>query len=186
MSEWVFIDLPANMIEGLPEPEQPFPVRRERMPIYDELKAEGFPLLFVADELDAYLEERPDRVERYRREAAHLFLCAGIEAVMDTCIEPSLHYFKLAIWLDPANLSDRMNYAMSLHQLERREEAVAEYREVIQRGSVWDWWQAWMLCAEELIFLGRAAEAMPLLLEAKKTIPDSHQFGRCSPIAKSV
>ena len=95
---------------------------------------------------------------------------------MDNCIEPSLHYFKLAIWLDPANLVTRMNHAMSLHQLGRPEEAVAEYREVVRRGSVWEWWQAWMLCAEELIALARPAEAMPLLLEAKETIPDSHQF----------
>ena len=176
MSEWVFVDLPTNTIEGLAEPELPYPVQRERMALYDGLKPEGFPLLFIADELDMYLEERPERIERYRREGAYLFLCAGIEAVMENCFEPSLHYFKLGIWLDPANLVTRMNYAMSLHQLGRGEEAVAEYREVIQRGSVWDWWQAWMLCAEELIALGRRAEAIPLLLEAKKTVPDSHQF----------
>ena len=176
MNEWVFIDLPTNTIEGIPDPELPYPIRRERMPLYDGLKLEGLPLLFIADELDAYLEERPDRVERYRREGAHLFLCAGVEAVMDACFEPSLHYFKLAIWLEPAQLSARMNHATSLHQLGRGEEAVTEYREVIRLGSVWDWWQAWMLCAEELIALGRPAEAMPLLLEAKKIVPDSHQF----------
>jgi len=176
MSEWVFVDLPAKTIEGLAEPELPYPVRRERMALYDGLMPEGFPLLFIADELDAFLDERPERIERYRREGAHMFLCAGVEAVMERCFEPSLHYFKLAIWLDPGHLAARMNLAMSLHQLGRGEEAVAEYREVIKRGSVWEWWQAWMLCAEELIALGRPAEAMPLLLEAKEIVPDSHQF----------
>ncbi len=176
MSEWVFIDLPANTIEGLPEPELPYPIRREQMPVYDALKQEGFPLLMVAGELDLYLGEHPNRTERYRREGAHIFFCAGVEAVMDACFEPSLHFFKLALWLDPGHLPARMNYAMSLHHLGNREEAVAEYREVVRRASVREWWQAWMLCAEELMALDRPAEAMPLLLEAKKTVPDSHQF----------
>jgi len=176
MSEWLFIDLPSNTIAGLPEPQFPYPIRRENMVIYEQEKQDGLPLLLIADELDAYLDERPDRVSRYRREAAHIFLCAGVEAVMDKCIEPSLHYFKLAIWLDPGQLAARMNYAMSLHQLGRLEEAVAEYREVIRRGSVWEWWQAWMLCAEDLIALGRVAEAMPLLREAETTVPDSYLF----------
>jgi tetratricopeptide (TPR) repeat protein len=176
MSEWFFVDLPTNTIAGLPEPQFPYPIRRETLPLYEQEKQDGLPLLLIADELDAYLEERPDRVERYRREAAHLFLCAGVEAVMDKCIEPSLHYFKLAIWLDPANLSARTNLAMSLHQSGRSEEAVAEYREVIRRGSVWDWWQAWMLCAQELMQLGHYAEALKLLNDAKKVVPDSHLF----------
>lgn len=176
MSEWFFVDLPSNTIAGLPEPQFPYPIRRGSMAVYEHQKEEGLPLLLIADELDVYLEEHPARIERYRGEAAHLFLCAGVEAVMDKCFEPSLHYFKLAIWLDPGHLAARMNLAMSLHQLGRGEEAVAEYREVIQRGSVWEWWQAWMLCAEELIALGRPAEAMPLLLEARETVPDSHQF----------
>jgi tetratricopeptide (TPR) repeat protein len=176
MSEWLFVDLPSNTIAGLPEPQFPYPIRREKMTAYEVQKQEGLPLQLIADELDAYFEERPDRIDRYRREAAHIFLCAGVGAVIDTLVEPSLHYFKLAIWLDPNHLAARMNYAMSLHQLGRLEEAVAEYREVMQRGSVWEWWQAWMLCAQDLIALGRPAEAIPLLREAEETVPDSYQF----------
>ena len=176
MSEWVFIELPVNTIADLAAPELPYPIRREKMSSYDELKQEGLPLVLIAEELDRYLEEQPGRVERYRREAAHLFFCAGVECVMEKCAEESVHYFKLAVWLDPAQLPARVNMGMSLHQLGRGEEAIAQYREVMRLGSVWDWWQAWMLCAEELMALGRPEEAMPLLLEAKATVPDSHRF----------
>jgi len=176
MSDWLFIDLPARTIEGLPEPELPYPVRREQMPVYDALKKEGFPLLLVAGELDLYLDEHPNRIERYRREGAHIFFCAGVESVMDNCYAPSLHFFELALWLQPTHLPARMNYAMALHQFGRSEDAIARYRQIIAQASVWEWWQAWMLCAEELLALGRPAEAMHLLLEAKKTVPDSHQF----------
>jgi len=79
MSEWFFVDLPSNTIAGLPEPQFPYPIRRGSMAVYEHQKEEGLPLLLIADELDVYLEEHPARIERYRGEAAHLFLCAGVQ-----------------------------------------------------------------------------------------------------------
>lgn len=176
MSEWVFIDLPTNTIEGLAEPEFPYPIRREQMPVYEQLKEDGFPLIFVADELDLYLDEHPNRVERYRKEGAHFFLCAGIEAWMDNCVEHSIHYYKLAVWLDPNHLTARMNCAVALHTLERRDEAMRQYREVMARGDISEWWRAWMLYAQGLMAQGNCDEALALLEKAEKVFPEDNQF----------
>jgi tetratricopeptide (TPR) repeat protein len=176
MSDWVFIDLPSNTIKGLAEPEFPYPIRREQMPMYEQLKEDEFPLHFVMDELELYLEEHPNRVERYRKEGGYLFFCAGIDAVIDHCTEPSLHYFKMAIWLRPDDLSARMNCAIALHSLERRDEAMEQYRQVMARGDIHEWWQAWMLSAQVLMAKEEYAKALPLLEEAEKVLPEDNQF----------
>ena len=176
MSDWVFIDLPTNTIEGLAEPEFPYPIRRDRMQAYELLGKNGFPLLFVADELELYLEEHPNRIDRYRKEGAYFFLCAGIEASMDNFVEHSIHYYKLAIWLDPNHLTARMNCAVALHSLERRDEALAEYREVMKRGDINDWWRAWMLSAQVMMAKGDPNEALPLLERVAKVLPEDNQF----------
>ena len=153
MSNWVFIDLPAAAIEGLSEPEFPFPIRRENVAAYERYAAGEFPIFLVADELDQYLDEFPGRVDRYRRPGSHVAMCAGIDACMEGCTEHSLDYYRLAVFLDPENLTARMNYAVALHSLERRAEAIEQYRAIMARGGLYDWWRAWMLCAEALMRL---------------------------------
>ncbi|MCU0248077.1 MAG: tetratricopeptide repeat protein [Bryobacter sp.] len=176
MSNWVFVDVPPGAVEGLADVEFPFPIRRENVAAYEVQAAEEFPLLLLVDELDLYLDEFPARIERYRKPGAHLALCAGIDACIESCTEQSLDYYRLAVFLDPGNLTARMNYAVALHSLEQREPAIEQYRAIMARGGIHEWWRAWLLCAEALMALGRNEEAFALLREAEPTVPDDDQF----------
>jgi predicted Zn-dependent protease len=176
MSEWLFIDIPDRTIEGFPGCEYPLPVRKDRMDDFEKLRLEMLPVPVLVDELDEYLDEFPNRVERYRQAGAHLALCAAVDTTIDNCREHALDYFRLSLWFDSSNLAVRMSYAVALHALERREEAIAQYWIIIATAPIQQWWRAWMLCAQALLFLGRDHEALFLLREAARTIPGEDLF----------
>lgn len=176
MSDWVFIDIPEGAVEGFAGSEFPFPIRKDRMEAFEQLRQEMFPLPMLVDELNEYLDEYPGRVGRYREAGAYLAFCAAIDTTIDNCREHALDYFRLSLWLDPSNLAVRMSYAVGLHALERREEAIEQYRIIIASSGVHQWWRAWMLCAQALMALGRVQEALPLLKQAEHAIPDDDQF----------
>lgn len=184
MSEWVFIDIPGGTVEGFPGSEFPFPIRKDRMEDFEALRAEQFPLPVLIDELNEYLDENPGRAARYKDCGSHLALCAGIDTCIDNCTERALDYFRISLWFDPANVTARMNYAVALHSLDRREEAMEQYRIIMETADIGQWWRAWMLCAEALLALGRNAEALEMLLEAEKVIPDDNQFWNTLALAE--
>lgn len=176
MSEWVFIDIPEGTVEGFAGCEFPFPVRKDRLETFEQLRKETFPLPVLVDELSEYLDEHPERVERYRAAGAYLAFCAAIDTCIDNCREHALDYFRLSLWFDPSNLAVRMSYAVDLHALERREEAIAQYRIIMEAGECVRWWRAWMLCGQALLALGRDAEALAVLREAVSAVPPEDQF----------
>jgi tetratricopeptide (TPR) repeat protein len=176
MSEWVFIDIPDRTIEGFAGCDYPFPVRKDRMDDFEKLSLEMFPVPVLVDELDEYLDEFPNRVDRYREAGAYLALCAAVDTTIDNCREQALDYFRLSLWFDESNLAVRMSYAVALHALERRDEAIAQYWIIIATADIRLWWRAWMLCAQALLFQGRHQEALFLLRDAAKTIPDEDLF----------
>lgn len=176
MSDWVFIDIPDGTIEGFRGYDYPFPVRKDRMDDFEKLSLEMFPVPVLVDELDEYLDEFPNLVERYREAGAYLALCAAVDTTIDNCRGHALDYFLLSLWFDPSNLAVRMSYAVALHALERREGAIAQYWIIIASADIRQWWRAWMLCAQALLALGRNQEALTLLKDARKALPNEDQF----------
>lgn len=176
MKEWVFIDIPPGVVDGFAGSDFPFPIRKDRMADFEKLREEMLSVPVLMDELEEYLDENPARVERYRDAGAYLAMCAAVDACIDNCREHALDYFRLSLWFDETNPAVRMSYAVALHSLERRAEAIEQYEAIMASEDINAWWRAWMLKGEALLALGRNEEALETLREAERALPDDNQF----------
>ena len=77
--------------------------------------------------------------------------------------EESLQFYQLALRLRPDDLLTRINYAVSLHALRYRDEALRQYYEVMRRTTPRDNFRVWVLAAQIHLFKSEYEQVVELL-----------------------
>lgn len=172
MSDYVFVELPAQPRSKLPPPEYPYPVRRAAL----QGDLERMPLEAFLEELSAYLDDNPARAERYRESGAAYAKWAALDLATDGMIEPALAMFELSLRLKPEDHDARLAYAVALHSREHRAEALGQYEILMAEAPLAEYWRAWLLAAEAHAALGEDAEALRIMEEAVPAWPEDGRF----------
>lgn len=173
MSDYIFVELPPQPRSKLPPPDFPFPIRREILLQEDlsNLALEGY-----LEELAAYLDEHPERIERYRECGAAYARWAALDLATDGMIEPALAMFEFCLGLAPGDDATRMAYAVALHSREYRAEAIEQYSILMAQAPLKDYWRAWMLAAEIHAVQGNHSLARSLMEQAVFAWPEDGRF----------
>ena len=79
------------------------------------------------DDLAAWLAQHPARVCEYAPAGAWMAYRVAVRMATSGFEELSLHYFELALDLDPGAPPVLVNHAVALHALRREHEAIAQY-----------------------------------------------------------
>ncbi|NMC97501.1 MAG: zinc-ribbon domain-containing protein [Deltaproteobacteria bacterium] len=129
-----FFALAESVCKKLNLPPIPFPVRKGR----DEIifNPQGVALDLLLDELEQYLIEKPEEKIFYKDAFSRLAAIEGIRLGEEGFHDHAAHYFELGLALDPANLALRSNYALSLQSAGRKEEAMRQYRFLLQQPVI--------------------------------------------------
>ena len=173
MSDYIFIELPAQPRSKLPPPEFPFPIRSEILLQQDlrRMLLEDF-----LEELSIFLDENPNRIGRYRESGAAYAKWAALDLATDGMIEPALRMFELCLRLTPGDHDARLAYAVALHSREHRAEALNQYGILMSDAPVEKYWRAWMLAAEAHAALGEDAAALGIMEQAVSAWPEDNRF----------
>jgi tetratricopeptide (TPR) repeat protein len=163
MSAYVFIELPAELRDWVDDPDNAvFPVRSGRA---DDVQVSGHPRPeSILHELERYLEEYPAKQARFERAGGQLAFRTALELFTNGLKEESLQFYQLALRLRSEDLLTRINYAVSLHALRYRDEALRQYAEAMRRTTPRDNFRVWILAAQIHLFK-REYEAVVELLQ---------------------
>ncbi|MCX8117438.1 MAG: zinc-ribbon domain-containing protein [Desulfobacterota bacterium] len=129
-----FYEIRERVRKKMGLPPIPFPVRESREKVI--FKSQGVALDLLLDELERYLIEHPEERVLYRETFSRLAAMEGIRLGEEGFHELASHYFELGLALDPENLSLRANYALALQSSGRKEEAMKQYRLLIQQPQI--------------------------------------------------
>lgn len=175
MSTYAFIELPAPLNEWCGQIDALFPVDSTHVA---EIQAADPPeperILF---ELEAYLEIYPEKAARFAETGGELAFRTAIEQFTHGLKEASLPFYELSLRLRPKHLLARINYAIALHALAYREEALKAYEAAMTLTTPQDNLRLWILAAQ-IHALHNEDEAVIALLEplAGTLFPDDPQF----------
>ena len=175
MSTYAFIELPAPLNEWCGQSDALFPVDSTRVP---EIQAANPPeperILF---ELEAYLEEYPGKAARFAETGGELAFRTAIEQFTNGLKEASLPSYELSLRLRPKHLLARINYAIALHALAYRSEALDAYKAAMTLTTPQENLRLWILAAQ-IHALHNEHEAVVTLLEplACTLFPEDPQF----------
>jgi predicted Zn-dependent protease len=163
MSAYVFIELPAELRDWVDDPDSAvFPVRAS---VADEIQAGDTPKPEdILWELERYLEEYPAKQARFEKPGGQLALSAAVDMFREGLPDESLQFYQLALRLRPEDVLTRINYAVALHQLRYRDEALRQYYEVMRRTTPQANFRVWILAAQ-IHWFKREYERMIELLE---------------------
>ena len=173
MSDFIFVELPAQPRSNLPPPEFPFPVRREIL-LQEDLRR--MPLEAFLEELALFLDENPAREDRYRESGAAYAKWAALDLATDGMIEPALRMFELSLRLNPDDHDIRLAYAVALHSREYRAETLDQYAILMADAPLNKYWRPWMLAAEIHAVQGNYALARNLMEQAVFAWPEDGRF----------
>jgi len=185
MSAYVFMELPPCLKEWVGDPETLFPVRASEAEVLQsnqEPRPEN-----VLFELERYLEEYPGRQARFAQAGGQLAFRTAVELFTNGLKEESLQFYELSLRLRPDDLLARTNYAVALHALERRDEALRQYHEIMRRSTPRENLRIWILAAQIHLF-NRDYPAMVDLLEplSLDPAPDDAEFWNLYGEARSA
>ena len=175
MSTYAFIELPAPLNEWCGQSDALFPVLSTRVA---EIQAADPPeperVLF---ELEAYLDEYPGKAARFAEAGGELAFRTAIEQFTNGLKEASLQFYELSLRLRPTHLLARINYAIALHALAYRDEALKAYEAAMTLTSPQENLRLWILAAQ-IHALRNDDQAVIALLEplAGELFPDDPQF----------
>ncbi len=128
MSDFVFYEMSETLRQKMKLPLLAYPVRKEKVrEIFGPTEVAMAPLL---DELDLFLLENPQHIQRYRETVSLLAYLAGIELGTEGFAQAAAHYLEMGLAYNPENLSLRANYAVALQALGRTDEALDQCEKV--------------------------------------------------------
>ena len=185
MSLYAFIELPSSLASWVTVPDALFPVRTE---LAAELQQSDAPdaALFLL-ELERYLDENPDKLARYAEGGGQLAFRTGFELFSNGLKEESLHFYAFSLRLRPSDVLSRINYAIALHALAYRSEALAQYEQLMGMVSPEKHLRVWILAAQIYFLRGEYAEVLRLLQPlAESQFPQEVEFWELLGEARSL
>nr|WP_326531655.1 hypothetical protein [Rhodoferax sp.] len=168
MSLFAFIELPPPLDTWVSDPHELFPMRVQ---VAAELEQGDAPeperILF---ELERYLVENPARLARYAEAGGQLAFRTAFELFSNGLREESLQFYALSLRLRPGDVATRLNYAIALHGLEYRSEALAEYNRVMGMTTPDTHFRVWVLAAQIHYLRGEYSDVVRLLRPLAETL----------------
>jgi len=146
----------------------PLPVRRSR--VKRLLRGRTVPLEEILNELDLYLSEHPEQRERYREAAALHARVFGVTLGRAGQLAAAGRCFEIGLALRPDDAGLRAHYAVVLHGLGMLEDALGEYRRIVDDPAAAVDPVIWMLAARAHAEHGEHARALRLLRECQPLI----------------
>jgi tetratricopeptide (TPR) repeat protein len=129
-----FYALAESVCQKLNLPPIPLPVRLGREK--EIFKPQGVALDLLLDELEHYLSAHPEEIVLFKDSGSLLASIEGIRLGEEGFHDHAAHYFELGLALDPENLGLRSNYALALQSAGRKEEAMRQYRFLLQQPAI--------------------------------------------------
>lgn len=169
-----FFSLEESVCQKFYLPPIPFPIRLGReKEIFD---SRGVALDLLLDELENYLIENPEERIFFKEAGSRLASIEGIRLGKEGFHDIAAHYFELGLALDPENLSLRSNYALSLQSAGRKEEAMRQYRFLLQEPAVSIQPLIWILAARLFLDSGDPVTAYQILKHCASFMPTDNEF----------
>lgn len=169
-----FFALAESVCKKLNLPPIPFPVRKGR----DEIifNPQGVALDLLLDELEQYLIEKPEEKIFYKDAFSRLAAIEGIRLGEEGFHDHAAHYFELGLALDPANLALRSNYALALQSAGRKEEAMRQYRFLLQQPVISSQFPVLIPAARLFLDSGDPVTAHQILKHCASFMPVDNEF----------
>ena len=175
MSLFAFIELQPPLDSWVNAPDVLFPVRTQVAADFQQSEWPDAALLLL--ELELYLEENPDKLGRYDEAGGQLAFRTAFELFSNGLKEESLPFYALSLRLRPGDVANRINYAVALHELEYRSEALAQYRLLMSMTSPEKHLRVWILAAQIHFLHGEYADVVRLLQPlAESLFPQEPEF----------
>lgn len=174
MSNVQFYALAESVCQKLNLPPIPFPVLSGREKII--FNSQGVALDLLLDELEKYLIENPKEKIFYKEAGSRLAAVEGIKLGEEGFPDLAAHYFELGLALDPDNLALRSNYALSLQSAGRKEEAMRQYRFLLQQPAISVQPLILILAARLFLDSGDPVTAYQILKHCTSFMPEDDKF----------
>lgn len=155
-------------------PSIPFPVRPDRE--NEIFTPQGVCLDLLLDELEDYLKTHPEERVFYHGIGARLAELEGIRQGEEGLHDFAAHYFEVGLALDPRNLALRSNYALALQSAGRKEEAMRQYRFLIQQPVISVQSLILILAARLFLDSGDPVTAHQILKHCASFMPGDNEF----------
>lgn len=174
MSNIRFYALAENVCKKLNLPSIPLPVRSGSEKAIFNPREVALDLLL--DELEHYLIAHSEEKVFYKEAGARLASIEGIRLGEEGSHELAAHYFELGLALDPANLALRADYALALQSAGRKEEAMRQYRFLLQQPAAAIQPLIWILAARLFLAAGDPVTACQILKHCASFMPVDNEF----------
>jgi hypothetical protein len=118
----------------------------------------------------------PGERDLFKDAGSRLAALEGVRLGEEGFHDLAAHYFELGLALDPGNIGLRSNYALALQSASRREEAMVQYRFLLQQPSVSV--QPLILVLASRLFLdsGDPVTACQILKQCASFMPVDNEF----------
>ena len=130
----------------------------------------------LLDELENYLIAYPEERVFYQEAGVRLAALEGIRLGEEGFPDLAAHYFELGLALDPQNLALRSNYALALQSAGRRQEAMRQYRFLLQQPAISIQPLIWVLAARLFLDAGDPVTAYQILKHCASFMPVDNEF----------
>ncbi|PKN38704.1 MAG: hypothetical protein CVU62_00445 [Deltaproteobacteria bacterium HGW-Deltaproteobacteria-2] len=169
-----FFALAESVCKKFNLPPIPFPVRQGREK--DIFNPQGVALDILLDELENYLIEHPEERVFFKDAGSRLASIEGIRLGEEGFHDLAAHYFELGLALDEENLALRSNYALALQSAGRNQEAMRQYRYLLQQPVISIQPLIWILAARLFLDAGDPVTAYQVLKHCASFMPVDNEF----------
>lgn len=169
-----FFALAESVCKKFNLPPIPFPVRQGREK--DIFNPQGVALDILLDELENYLIEHPEERVFFKDAGSRLASIEGIRLGEEGFHDLAAHYFELGLALDEENLALRSNYALALQSAGRNQEAMRQYRFLLQQPVSSVQALIWILAARLFLDAGDPVTAYQILKHCASFMPVDNEF----------
>ncbi len=126
---YLLYELKPEVLERLQLPPLPFPVGKDR--VGEIFRKDGVRFDLLLEEMDRFVEENPETTNSYRPALTRLSYVLALREGSEGRPEAAVRLLALGLRHDPTDYSLRANHAFGLHLAGRLEEAVAEYKSIV-------------------------------------------------------
>jgi len=174
MSLFRFYSLAESVRKKLNLSPIPLPVRSGRDK--ETFNSKGVALDILLDELEHYLIAHPKEKIFYQEAGARLASIEAIRLAEEGFPDLAAHYFELGLALDPDNLALRSNYALALQSSGRLDEAMRQYRFLLQQPVVSGQFLVLIPAAKLFLDCGDPVTAHQILKYCASFMPVDNEF----------